>query len=128
MDRPSLSWFARVLGVRLARMGDGVLMGADLQVTSQVLDELVSAFDGFGGRLTQACDDIRTGDGQGTGDDPLAGRVHDFAGSWHYGLTQLGQHGHECVKMLRQVGSTFDALDRELASELKRSQGVRSSS
>ena len=61
-------------------MGDGVLMGADLQVTSQVLDELVSAFDGFGGRLTQACDDIRTGDGQVTGDDPLAGRVHDFAG------------------------------------------------
>ena len=99
-------------------------MGADLHVTSQVLDELVSAFDGFGVRLTQACNDIRAGDGQVSGDDPLAGRVHDFAGSWHYGLTQLGQHGHECVTMLKQVGSAFDQLDRELTNELKRSKSV----
>ena len=97
-------------------------MSADLHVTSQVLDDLMSAFAGFGGRLTQACDDIRIGDGQVTGTDPLAGRVHDFAGSWHYGLTQLGQHGHECVKMLRQVGSTFDGLDGELTAALERSK------
>jgi hypothetical protein len=100
-------------------------MSADLQVTSAVLDDLTSAFAGFGDRLSQACSDIRTGDGQVTGTDPLAGRVHDFAGSWHYGLTQLGQHGHECVQMLKQVGAAFDGLDRELTAELKRSTGKR---
>jgi hypothetical protein len=44
--------------------------------------------------------------------------VHDFAGSWHYGLTQLGSHGQECTKMLRQVGSAFDTLDKHLAQEI----------
>ncbi len=73
--------------------------------------------------MAQACSDIRTGDGEVTGADPLAGRVHGFAGSWHYGLSQLGQHGAQCVKMLHEVGSTFDQLDHELASELHRGKG-----
>lgn len=95
-------------------------MSADLHLTSQVLDDLVSGFSGFGGRLGSACRDIRNGDSALTGNDPLAGQVHGFAGSWNYGLTQLGQHGTECVRMLRQVGATFDRLDHELASELSR--------
>ena len=98
-------------------------MAADLHLTSQVLDDLISAFSGFGGQLATACADIRSGDGSLTGTDPLAGQVHGFAGSWNYGLTQLGQHGEECIRMLRQVGSTFDQLDSELASDLIRGKG-----
>jgi hypothetical protein len=98
-------------------------MSADLHLTSQVLDDLISAFSGFGGQLATACADIRSGDSSLTGVDPLAGQVHAFAGTWNYGLTQLGQHGDECIRMLRQVGSTFDQLDNELASDLIRGKG-----
>jgi hypothetical protein len=98
-------------------------MAADLQLTSRVLDDLITAFSGFSGQLAQACRDIQTGDGQVTGADPLSGPVHGFAGSWHYGLTQLGQHGTHCEKMLRQVGATFDQLDHQLASDLKAPKG-----
>jgi len=98
-------------------------MAADLHLTSEVLDDLISAFSGFGGQLATACVDIRSGDSSLTGADPLAGQVHGFAGSWNYGLTQLGQHGDECIRMLRQVGSTFDQLDSELASDLIRGKG-----
>ena len=98
-------------------------VAADLHLTSQVLDELISAFSGFSGQLASACADIRNGDGAVTGSDPLAGQVHGFADSWNYGLSQLGQHGAECVRLLRQVGATFDRLDHELASGLSRGNG-----
>jgi hypothetical protein len=104
----------------VTQSGQGAAMSADLHLTSQVLDDLISGFSGFGGRLGSACADISNGDSALTGTDPLAGQVHGFAGSWNYGLTQLGQHGTECVRMLRQVGTTFDRLDHELASELSR--------
>jgi hypothetical protein len=100
---------------------EGGMMSADLQLTSQVLDDLISALSGFSGQLATACTAIRNGDSALTGTDPLAAQVHDFAGSWNYGLTQLGQHGTACVGMLRQVGATFDRLDAELAGELSRS-------
>jgi hypothetical protein len=93
-------------------------MGADLHLTGQVLDDLIGAFGGFSGRLAAACNDIRSGDAAVTGSDPLAEQVHGFAGSWHGGLVQLGQHGADCVQLLRQVGATFDRLDQELAGEL----------
>jgi hypothetical protein len=94
-------------------------MGINLQLSGQVLEELISAFGGFAGHLSQACGSIQLGDSYVTGADPLAGQVHAFAGSWHYGLTQLGQHGEECVKMLRHVGATFDQLEQRLTDELK---------
>jgi hypothetical protein len=97
-------------------------MSADLQLTSQVLDDLISGLSGFSGRMATACAYIRNGDSALTGTDPLAGQVHGFAGSWQYGLTQLGQHGTACVGMLRRVGSTFDQLDRELTGGLVRSK------
>jgi hypothetical protein len=97
-------------------------MGADLHLTSQVLDDLIAAFSGFGGQLATACADNRAGDGSLSGTDPLAGQVHAFAGSWNYGITQLGQHSDECTRMLRNVGSAFDQLDSELTSELSRSK------
>ena len=93
-------------------------MGADLHLTGQVLDDLIGAFGGFSDRLAAACNDIRSGDAAVTGSDPLAGQVHGFAGSWRAGLVQLGQHGADCVQLLRQVGATFDRLDQELAGEL----------
>ena len=95
-------------------------MAADLHLTSQVLDGLISAFSGFSGQLASACTDIRKGDSALTGSDPLAGQVHGFADSWNYGLGQLGQHGAECVRLLRQVGAAFDRLDHELTSGLSR--------
>ena len=91
---------------------------AALQLTSAVLDELVAAFSAFSGKLASACADIRNGDANLTGDDPLSGQVHSFAGSWNYGITQLGQHSHECITMLHEVGTTFEQLDCRLASEL----------
>src|ERR1700691_1544595 len=103
---------------RLRKRDEGGAMSADLQLTSQVLDDLISGLSGFSGRLAAACADIRNGDSALTGTDPLAGQVHGFAGSWQYGLTQLGQHGTACVGMLRQVGAAFDRLDSELTSEL----------
>lgn len=93
-------------------------MGADLHLTSEVLDELIGTLGGFSGLLASACNDIRNGDAAVTGTDPLAGQVHGFAGSWHGGLTQLGEHGARCVQVLRQVGATFDHLDQQLASGL----------
>src|ERR1700744_2529616 len=95
-------------------------MGADLHLTSQVLDDLISALTGFSGQLATACADIRHGDSALTGTDPLSSQVHGFAGSWNYGLTQLGQHASECVRLLQQGGTAFDQLDSELAGELSR--------
>jgi hypothetical protein len=108
--------------IRSRNRDKGGTMSADLLLTSQVLDDLISGFSGFSGQLAAACADIRNGDSALTGTDPLAGQVHGFAGSWNYGLTQLGQHGTACVRMLQQVGATFDHLDLELAGELSRSK------
>lgn len=96
-------------------------MSADLQLTSQVLDTLISDLSGFSGQLSTACTSIRNGDSALTGTDPLSSQVHGFADSWNYGLSQLGQHADECVKLLNQVGSAFDQLDTELAGEFSRS-------
>jgi hypothetical protein len=90
-------------------------MNADLHVTTGLIDDLVATLSGFGRQLGQAVADIRTGDAAVTGPDPLAGRVHGFADSWHYGLTQLGQHAARCETMLRQVGPAFGATDQQLA-------------
>jgi hypothetical protein len=113
-ERPNDKRFERTRPLHIHRLWQM----ADLQLTSAVLDELKTAFSGFAGRVGQACDDIRTGDGGVSGDDPLSGYVHDFAGSWNYGLGQLSTHGQQCVTMLRKVGSTFDQLDQHLASEI----------
>jgi hypothetical protein len=99
----------------------GGMMSADLHLSSQVLDGLISDLSGFSGQLATACTGLRNGDSALAGTDPLASQVHGFADSWNYGLTQLGQHADECVKMLRQVGATFDQLDGELTGALSRS-------
>lgn len=96
-------------------------MSADLQLSGKVLDTLISDLTGFSGQLSSACTSIRNGDSALAGADPLSSQVHSFAGSWNYGLTQLGQHASECVSLLRQVGAAFDQLDGELSSELSRS-------
>lgn len=92
---------------------------ADLRLSSELLSELIAAFNGFGDLLYQACADIRTGDAAVTGDDPLAGDVHGFTSSWNYGLGQLGQHGHDCSQQLQKINATFDRLERQLTDDLK---------
>jgi hypothetical protein len=98
---------------------------ADLQLSSAVLEELTAAFGGFADRLAHARTAISSADADLEGTDPLAGQVHAFSGSWNYGITQLGQHGADCVTMLRRVGSTFDRLDQQLAASLaqRKAQG-----
>lgn len=108
--------------IRLRNRDKGGAMSADLHLTSQVLDDLILALSGFSGQLATACTGIRNGDSALTGTDPLASQVREFADSWNYGLTQLGQHATECVRLLRQVGTTFDQLDLELASGISRSK------
>jgi hypothetical protein len=120
LDIFRFDWLSCVM-TQLRNRYEGKTMSADLHLTSQVLDDLSSALSGFSGQLATACTAIRNGDSNLTGTDPLAGQVHGFAGSWNYGLTQLGQHATACVGMLRQVGTTFDQLDTELAGELTRS-------
>jgi hypothetical protein len=95
---------------------------ANLKLSSEVLDELITAFNGFGDLLSQACTDIRTGDGAVTGDDPLSGSVHGFASSWNYGLGQLGQHAADCSKELKKINTTFQQLETQLTDELKGSK------
>lgn len=92
---------------------------ADLRLSSKVLSELITAFNGFGDLLYQACADIRTGDAAVTGDDPLAGDVHGFTSSWNYGLGQLGQHGHDCSAELQKISATFDQLEQQLTGDLQ---------
>jgi hypothetical protein len=92
---------------------------ANLKLSSDVLNELVAAFNGFGDLLYQACVDIRNGDAEVTGDDPLAGDVHGFTSSWNYGLGQLGQHGQDCSKQLKQINATFEQLETQLTGALK---------
>jgi hypothetical protein len=99
----------------------GGAMSADLQLSSQVLDGLISDLSGFSGQMATACTGIRNGDSALTGTDPLAVQVRGFTDSWSYGLGQLGKHATECVGLLRQVGATFDQLDNELAGDLSRS-------
>jgi hypothetical protein len=91
---------------------------ADLRLSSEVLSELVTAFNGFGDLLYQACTDIRNGAAAVTGDDPLAGDVHGFSSSWNYGLGQLGQHGHDCGQELKKINATFAQLEKQLTGGL----------
>jgi hypothetical protein len=120
MDEFIHNWISYVM-VWLRNRDTGGAMSVDLHLTSQVLEDLISDLSGFSGQLATACTGIRNGDSALAGTDPLESRVHGFADSWNYGLTQLGQHATECVGMLRQVGATFDQLDNELTGDLSRS-------
>lgn len=92
---------------------------ADVRLSSAVMNELITAFNGFGDLLYHACADIRNGDAAVTGNDPLAGDVREFTSSWNYGLGQLGQHGHDCSQELKKINAAFDKLDTELRADLQ---------
>jgi hypothetical protein len=62
---------------------------------------LFGAFSGFGARVEQACHDIGRSDSQVTGEDPLAEDVHQFAGSWNYGLAGRRADGRRPVSRSR---------------------------
>jgi hypothetical protein len=96
---------------------------ADLRLSSAELGELITAFNGFGDLLNQACLDIRNGDAAVTGNDPLAGDVHAFTSSWDYGLGKLGQHGRDCSAQLTKINNAFDQLEKQLTDGLKGAKG-----
>lgn len=91
---------------------------ADVRLSSEVMNQLITAFNGFGDLLSHACNDIRNGDAAVTGDDPLAGDLREFTSSWHYGLGQLGQHGHDCSQELKKINAAFGKLDTQLRDDL----------
>jgi hypothetical protein len=95
-------------------------VGADLYVTSAVLDELRSTLRSVTGRLDGARRALGAVDPAVVGAPPLTGQVHDYAGSWRYGVAQLGEHAQRCAQLLATVGAAFDQVDTQLGNELRR--------
>ena len=91
---------------------------SDLQISAVVLNDLHRTLTTVRNDLDGACRRLRSTDATGVGADPLVSRVHDFADEWHYGIGQIGQHADDCVKMLEQIGKTFDDTDNKLKSTL----------
>jgi hypothetical protein len=50
------------------------------------------------------------------GAPPLVNQATQFAASWQYGITQLGQHAHYCTVDLSKIAATFEQADRQLAA------------
>jgi hypothetical protein len=94
-------------------------VGPDLYVTSAVIDELRGTLTSVTGRLDGARRALGSVDPAVVGAAPLTGQVHDYAGSWQYGVTQLGEHAQRCAQLLATVGAAFDQVDAQLSSELR---------
>ena len=91
---------------------------SDLQISAVVLNDLHRTLTNVRNDLDGACRRLRSTDATGVGADPLVHRMHDFADEWHYGIGKIGQHADDCVKMLEQIGKTFDDTDNKLKSTL----------
>ena len=57
-------------------------------------------------------------DGSAIGAPNLVDDLHDYASDWGYGISQLGQHTDDTVKMINTVGKTFGDADAKLAQAL----------
>lgn len=93
---------------------------SDLAISAVILNDLRTTLSKISGDLDGACRQLRNADATGLGADPLVHRVHDFAGEWHYGIGQIGQHADDCLKMLDQIGKTFDDTDGQLKQALEK--------
>ena len=91
---------------------------SDLKISAVVLTDLRTTLANICNDLDGACRQLRSADASGLGADPLVSRVHDFADEWHYGIGQIGQHADDCVKMLDQIGKTFEDTDTKLKASL----------
>jgi hypothetical protein len=92
---------------------------SDLKISAVVLNDLHRTLTNISNDLDGACRRLRSTDATGVGADPLVSRMHDFADEWHYGIGKIGQHADDCVKMLEQIGKTFDDTDKKLKSALE---------
>lgn len=93
---------------------------SDLAISAAILNDLRTTLTKISGDLDGACRRLRNADATGLGADPLVHRVHDFADEWHYGIGQIGQHADDCLKMLDQIGKTFDDTDGQLKQALEK--------
>ena len=88
----------------------------DLHVTSAVLDEMRAALTSVTGTLDAARRALAAIDPAATGAPPLVNQATQFAASWQYGITQIGQHAHYCVLDLSKIAATFEQADQQLAA------------
>jgi hypothetical protein len=92
---------------------------ADLHVTSAVLDEMRAALISVTGTLDQARRLLAATDPAVAGAPPLVSQAEQYAASWRYGITQLGQHTHGCVQDLTGIAAAFTQADQQLAGVVR---------
>ncbi len=91
----------------------------DLHVTSAVLDEVRAALTSVTGTLDEARRRLAAADPAATGAPPLVSQAEQYAASWRYGITQLGQHTHGCAADLAAIAAAFGQADQHLAAVLR---------
>lgn len=91
---------------------------SDLTVHSALLDDLRKTFTTITGRMHDVQRTLRNADATAVGEPKLVDDIHDFADDWSYGITQIGKHTDGTVKLIDQVGKTFDDVDIKLANAL----------
>lgn len=96
---------------------------ADLYVRSEVLDSLRTELATISNRLEGACNAVRRLDAEAVGAPPLIDAVDNFAESWHYGITQIGQRTEASVQALAKIGQAFDECDSMLGQALQGNWG-----
>jgi hypothetical protein len=92
----------------------------DLQISAGLLDELRTALRSMTVTLEGACHQVSGVDAGVMGAQPLVDGIQQFTSGWRYGITQVGQHSEQASQMLTHIGKTFDALEGQLAAELRR--------
>ena len=88
---------------------------SDLRISGTVFEDLKKTFSTITDRMDTARRTLNGADGSAVGDPDLVDDVHDFADDWKYGIKMLGKHTDNAVKMINNIGKTFDKLDLELA-------------
>ncbi|WP_328913991.1 MULTISPECIES: hypothetical protein [unclassified Streptomyces] len=91
----------------------------DLQINGTVMGDLRKTFSTVADRMDVVSRAMGNANGESVGAPRLIDDVHDFADDWHYGIKQIGQHADTAVKMIDQIGKTFDDADLQLANSLK---------
>lgn len=92
---------------------------SDLRISGTVFEDLRKTFSTISDRMDTARRTLNGADGTVVGAPDLIDDVHDFADDWKYGIKQLGKHTDNAVKMIDNIGNTFDELDVELAESLR---------
>ncbi len=94
----------------------------DLLVEAQVLDGLRRAFSNITDRMETVRKALSNIDGSALGASNLVGDVHDYADHWGYGISQIGKHTDDTVKLIDNVGKTFGDADTKLSDALSKAK------